>query len=185
MALRLRRALKISVLAVLAAGVLGLQLAFDIGRYLSPERIGEVLAGAGALAGAMISFAIARALGRELVERFLHGHIAFCVRCSNRLLARIVFLSRLVPAVSFDVVSYGAGLTRMSPGRFAVATYLGMLPLTLLYNAFGAFLTVGTWVTVTVGLAFIALFFVLPRLIEGHDFLHLRRYFDHREDTDG
>jgi uncharacterized membrane protein YdjX (TVP38/TMEM64 family) len=51
-----------------------------------------------------------------------------------------VFFSRLFPVVSFDIISYGAGLTKMSLGNFSVATFLGMLPLTFIYNTFGSVL---------------------------------------------
>jgi uncharacterized membrane protein YdjX (TVP38/TMEM64 family) len=81
----------------------------------------------------MISFGVARLLGRELIERFLSGHINFCGECSDKLITKAVFASRLMPAVSFDVVSYGAGLTKISLRKFAVATFVGMLPPTLVY----------------------------------------------------
>jgi uncharacterized membrane protein YdjX (TVP38/TMEM64 family) len=66
---------------------------------------GTLYASVGALVGAMISFLIARALGRDLIARFLGGHINFCTECSDRLLIKIVFLSRLLPMFSTDIVS--------------------------------------------------------------------------------
>jgi uncharacterized membrane protein YdjX (TVP38/TMEM64 family) len=121
---------------------------------------------AGALLGAVASFGIARYLGRGFIARFLSGHVNFCARCSDRLLTKIVFLSRLIPVVSFDVISYGAGLTMMSLRKFALATLLGMVPLTALYNYAGSVLVFGRATTVAVGLAMVALFFVLPWWLE-------------------
>jgi uncharacterized membrane protein YdjX (TVP38/TMEM64 family) len=141
--------------------------------------LGTLYSALGAVAGACAAFLIARGLGRELVERFTRGHIAFCTDCSDRLLTRIVFFSRLIPFVSFDIVSYGAGLTKMSLGRFAAASFLGMLPLTAIYNTFGGVLVVGNWVSIAVGAVFVAGFLLVPRLIERHNFLSLRRYFTH------
>ncbi|UCB49003.1 MAG: VTT domain-containing protein [Deltaproteobacteria bacterium] len=40
-----------------------------------------------------------------------------------------MFFSRLLPVVSFDIISYGAGLTKMSLRNFTLATFLGMLAL--------------------------------------------------------
>lgn len=48
-----------------------------------------------------------------------------------------VFAARLVPGVSFDVISYAAGLTRMRFGGFVVATTLGVMPQTFLYSFLG------------------------------------------------
>jgi uncharacterized membrane protein YdjX (TVP38/TMEM64 family) len=50
----------------------------------------------------------------------------------------IVFASRLVPFISFDAVSYAAGLTFLSFGRFAIATLLGIVPICFALAAMGA-----------------------------------------------
>lgn len=44
------------------------------------------------------------------------------------LLMAIVFVSRLIPDVSFDAVSYAVGLAPLAFGRFAVATLFGVIP---------------------------------------------------------
>lgn len=120
----------------------------------------------GALGGAIISFLLARHLGRQVIERYLKGHINFCSDCSDRLLTKIVFLSRLLPFVSFDVVSYGAGLTKMSLRNFAIATCLGMIPLTFIYNYFGSVLVFENRVTLILGFLLVILFFLMPKWIE-------------------
>jgi len=141
--------------------------------------LGTLYSALGALGGSVISFLIARLLGRDLVKRLLQGHINFCAHCSNKILTKVVFLSRLIPVVSFDVVSYGAGLTAMSLGKFALATFLGMLPLTFIYNYFGSILVIRGWVSALVAGFFVALFFLIPWLIERYNFFKLKRYFSH------
>jgi uncharacterized membrane protein YdjX (TVP38/TMEM64 family) len=160
-------------------------LAFDLlaGRVFGPF-VGTLYAALGALLGAVVSFQIARLLGRELIARFLKGHINFCRDCSDRLLTKIVFLSRLIPFVSFDLVSYGAGLTKMSLWKFAVATFFGMLPLTFLYTSFGSVLLLNRWISLAGGLVMVGLFFLLPRWIERHDIFSLGRHFRHGESKD-
>ena len=91
----------------------------------------------------------------------------------------MVFLTRLIPAVSFDVVSYGAGLTRMSLTRFAAASFLGMLPLTFVYVSFGPLLAVRGPIPWIGGALAVALIFLLPRWIERHDPFGMRRLFQH------
>ncbi len=146
--------------------------------------LGTLYAVAGATLGAMVSFLLARWLGRDLIARFLKGHINFCRQCSDRLLTKVVFLARLVPAVSFDVVSYGAGLTKMSLGRFAVASFLGMLPLTFAYTSFGPLLSVRAPVAWVGGGIAVALLFLLPRWIERLDLFGMRRLFQHGDAED-
>ena len=95
----------------------------------------------------------------------------------------MVFLSRLIPFVSFDLVSYGAGLTAMSPWKFGVATFLGMLPLTFLYTAYGSVILANCIVTWVGGLGMVPLFFLLPRWIERYGLMSIGRYFQHRGDS--
>lgn len=148
------------------------------GSFFGPV-LGTVYASVGALLGAQMAFLLARWLGRGLMERVLSGHINFCTACSDHLLMRLVLVSRLIPVISFDVVSYGAGLTKMSLWRFSIATYLGMLPLTVLYVSFGAIVLESQRYTWVLGLLFVALFFLLPRWIERNNLFALRRHFAH------
>lgn len=46
-------------------------------------------------------------------------------------------MARLVPVVSFDVVSYAAGLTRMRFGAFIAATVVGAAPAAFVYAFLG------------------------------------------------
>ena len=152
-------------LAVVISPIPSLPLDIAAGVFFGPY-LGTLYSVIGAAGGAMASFAIARMLGREFIERFLGGHVNFCAKCSDRVLTKIVFLSRLIPVVSFDVVSYGAGLTRMSAARFALATVLGMIPLTFVYNYFGSVLVVGKKLTIVLGIVMVILFFLIPTWIE-------------------
>lgn len=152
-------------MAIVVSPIPSLPLNIAAGAVFGPMA-GTAYSLLGALAGALASFMIARFLGRELMERFLGGHVNFCTRCSDRLLTRIVFLSRLLPFVSFDVVSYGAGLTRMSPGKFGLATLAGMVPLTFLYNYTGSVLLFGRGLVLASGLVMVLVFFLLPVWLE-------------------
>jgi uncharacterized membrane protein YdjX (TVP38/TMEM64 family) len=166
---------------VVATPLPSLPLNIAAGAYFGPVP-GTLYSVTGACGGALVSFLFARFVGREFVERYLHGHIYVCQRCSDRLLTRVVFIGRLIPAFSFDLISYGAGLTAMSARNFVVANFLGMLPLTFAYNYFGSAITIGTTLSIVLGLVFAVLFFLLPFLIERYDLFSLRRYFEHPGD---
>jgi uncharacterized membrane protein YdjX (TVP38/TMEM64 family) len=164
--------------AVVVSPIPTLPLDIAAGAYFGPW-LGTLYAALGALAGAVASFWIARWLGRDLVERLVGGHISFCTTCSDRLLTRLVFVSRLIPAVSFDVVSYGAGLTKMSVGHFTLATFLGMLPLTFAYVSAGRLFVGHGPFPIVAGVVVVAGLLALPAAIERFNVLGLRDRFRH------
>ncbi|MGH2618357.1 MAG: TVP38/TMEM64 family protein [Thermomicrobiales bacterium] len=95
---------------------------------------GGVLTVAGQTLAAVVCFWIARALGRGPAEALTNR---FGLDAADRWLtrwgARGIVILRLVPGISFDVVSYGAGLTGIGFGPFLVATALGVTPQAFLY----------------------------------------------------
>ena len=119
-----------AVLAPLPAPALAMGAGYSFGVYQ-----GFLLTWIGALLGGVISFWISRLLGRNFVagsermqrlDRYVdeHGTIT-------------IFILRLLPLVSFDVISYAAGLSGISFWRFLLATALGMLPGTLAFVYLG------------------------------------------------
>ncbi len=169
--------------AVILSPIPSLPLTLAAGAFFGPFQ-GGLYSILGGVLGSSLAFLIARFLGRQFLERVLTGHINFCVECSDKLLARVVLVSRLLPFVSFDIVSYGAGLTGMSLRRFVLATAIGMTPLTLAYTYFGSILSIDPVTTVLIGATFVALFFIVPGWIEKYDFLGLRHHFRHTTGED-
>jgi len=95
---------------------------------------------AGATAGALVAFAIARRLGRERVKRRLgrFDRLGLLDSFDGRKGFVAILLLRLVPLFSFDIISYAAGLTNISAKRFASASALGMMPVTAVYTFLGS-----------------------------------------------
>lgn len=148
------------------------------GRVFGPLA-GTLYSVTGATLGSLVSFELARWLGRDLPARRLRGHIQLCSRCSDRILTKLVFFGRLLPLPTFDLLSYAAGLSAMSAARFAVASFLGMLPLTFLYNAAGHLVLRAHWIAWAGGAAMTALFFLVPYWIERYDLFSLGRLLRH------
>lgn len=106
---------------------------------------GAILSWTSAMAGAAVCFWIGRVLGRdavikltskaglEQVDRFFDKHGAMSI-----------LIARLLPFISFDIVSYAAGLTSMSFWSFFIATGIGQLPATIVYSYVGGMLTGGS-----------------------------------------
>jgi uncharacterized membrane protein YdjX (TVP38/TMEM64 family) len=95
---------------------------------------GGLLTMAGQTLAAALCFGISRALGRGPVEA-LAGRFGLEAADTwfSRWGARGVLLLRLVPGISFDVISYGAGLTSIKFGPFLLATAVGVAPQAFLY----------------------------------------------------
>jgi uncharacterized membrane protein YdjX (TVP38/TMEM64 family) len=97
----------------------------------------------GAEAGALAAFGIARMLGHAMLYRWFGERLSAGLIGSQNVLTGIVFVSRLLPFVSFDLVSYAAGLTLLSVWRFALATLAGVIPAGFLLAHFGQEMTNG------------------------------------------
>lgn len=126
---------------------------------------GAILSWSSAMAGAAVCFFIARILGRDIViklngkkgvkqiEDFFEKHGKMSI-----------LVARLLPFVSFDIVSYVAGLTPMGFWGFFLATGLGQLPATIVYSYVGGMLTGGAKLLVNGLLIMFALFGVVAIL---------------------
>ena len=138
-----------AVVAPLPAPALAMGAGYSFGVYK-----GFLLTWFGALLGGVISFWISRWVGRDLVagsermkrlDRFVDEHGAITI-----------FVLRLLPLVSFDAISYAAGLSGISFWRFFVATALGMLPGTMAFVYLGGASSSAGFALVLIGLSALA-----------------------------
>lgn len=99
---------------------------------------GGLLSLSSAAVAAAISFWLARALGRGPVEALM-GKVGLesADRWFERWGAYAVLVARLIPILSFDVISFAAGLTRIRFLRFFAATVVGAAPATFVYSFLG------------------------------------------------
>lgn len=91
----------------------------------------------GAEAGALIAFGVARLLGYDLIRNWFGDRMDVGLLGSQNILMATVFLTRLMPFVSFDIVSYAAGLTSLTLWRFGLSTLAGIAPASFLLAHFG------------------------------------------------
>ena len=111
---------------------------------------GAVLSWSSAMVGAALCFLIARALGRDVVEKFAgKGALASVEGYFKKYGSKTILVCRLLPFVSFDAVSYFAGLTPIKFWPFFLATGIGQLPATLVYSYVGGMLSGGARLLVT------------------------------------
>ncbi len=126
---------------------------------------------AGAEAGAVIAFGLARWLGRDVIARWFGERIDKGFLGSQNALTWLVFLSRLMPFVSFDMISYAAGLSRLAFWRFALATLAGIIPASFVLAHLGGAVTAANWTgatTMVLGLGLVTGLPVLFLALRGH-----------------
>lgn len=91
----------------------------------------------GAVCGGTLSFFISRVFGRGLVEKLIKGKGEWFEAGIEKRGFLFILMLRLIPLVPFDVISYGAGLSKIRYKDFVLATSIGIIP--------------GVWVYVNLG----------------------------------
>lgn len=105
---------------------------------------GALLSWSSAMMGAALCFWIARWLGRNAAEKLAGQTVLRGVeQYFEKYGPKTILICRLLPFVSFDAVSYFAGLTPMKFWPFFLATGLGQMPATIVYSYVGGQLNGG------------------------------------------
>lgn len=91
----------------------------------------------GAVCGATLSFFMSRFFGRGLVQRLIKGKAEWFEDGIEKRGFLFIFILRLIPLVPFDVISYGAGLSKIKYKDFILATSIGIIPGVWVYSNLG------------------------------------------------
>jgi len=119
----------------------------------------------GAEIGAICAFLIARVVGAEFARKMVGDSFSLGRFSSQNALTLVVFFSRLVPFMSFDLVSYAAGLTAIKPWRFALATLLGLVPISFALAHMGSEIVDSSGFKLTVITLLTGLLIVIPIIL--------------------
>ena len=97
-----------------------------------------------------------RSLGYEAMRKRFGDRLSLGLLGSQNAMTGLVMGLRLLPFISFDIVSYAAGLTPLKPWRFALATLIGVTPVSFALAHFGGELihfdlTRGTLIALALG----------------------------------
>lgn len=131
---------------------------------------GTAIAASGALIGALIAFMLARFLGRDWVRQRFTDNPVLAQEASQRVLMISILVTRLIPIFSFALISYAAGVTAIRTWRYALATLVGMLPMTVVFAGLGHHFAIHPVLTVVAAAAVLTAMTSLP--------WYLRRYPD-------
>ncbi|MDA0999036.1 MAG: TVP38/TMEM64 family protein [bacterium] len=121
-----------TLVAPLPAFVLAIANAMAFGLFY-----GFLLTASSAMLAAYLAFYITRWLGRPFIEKKMKGSAVKVDSCIESYGAWGILVLRLFPIVSFDFVSFAAGLTGMRARSFGLATFFGMLPATIAFTLLG------------------------------------------------
>lgn len=90
--------------------------------------------------GATCAFLIGRHLARDAIGRRISGNARFTAmdRAVSREGWKIVGLTRLSPVFPFTLLNYAFGLTNISLRDYVLASWIGMLPGTVMYVYLGS-----------------------------------------------
>jgi uncharacterized membrane protein YdjX (TVP38/TMEM64 family) len=138
---------------------------------------GALYAIIGAEIGAIGCFLLARALGRDALSKLLKVDAVFCQMCTDHQLMGLMFLARFIPVFSFDIVSYGAGLTNISLKAFALATLVGMAPPTFALTYLGSSIVSAQWPLIIAGIMMVGFFLTMPKLLTTYRTSRFARLF--------
>jgi uncharacterized membrane protein YdjX (TVP38/TMEM64 family) len=128
--------------------------------------LGTIYVVLGATIGALSAFIIARTFGYDYVNSKLQSRMSVKIIGSQNTLMMIVFVSRLAPFISFDVISYAAGLTKLTFGRFIIATLMGIIPISFVLAHLGSEVKNSEMESIVTAVLLLGLLILIPLLIK-------------------
>ncbi|KAL7251887.1 hypothetical protein ACSBR1_013688 [Camellia fascicularis] len=103
------------------------------GGYLFGLPVGFIADSIGSTAGAAAAFLLGRTIGRSFVASKLNDYPQFqaVAIATQKSGFKIIFLLRLVPIIPFNMLNYALSVTPIPLGKYILASWLGMMPVTL------------------------------------------------------
>lgn len=120
---------------LIPAGILTIGAGFLYGPI-----IGTIIVSVSSTAGAAVAFLLGRTVAHdwaaERVEDFPRVNALY--RAIEKDDFKVVLLARLIPIFPFNILNYAFSLTKVSFKKYIFASWLGMLPATIVYVYVGA-----------------------------------------------
>ncbi len=161
------------VLSVVISPIPGAPLAV-VGGIVWGMPLAGIYSVIGGFLGSLLAYFIGRTLGHSAIQVFTGKSIYVVNQRGDRYLGWIIFFSRLFPVLPFDLMSYAAGITRLSVKIYAAATLLGMIPPTFLLSYAGQSLTATVPQMVAISIVLLVLLVGLPWIAHRNNWLSVR-----------
>lgn len=129
----------------------------------------------GAVSGAMLSYAVAKGLGKKIIQKEWDGKAAKIQLQMEQNGFLYVLIFRLIPVINFDLISYLAAFAKVRFVSFASATLIGIIPGTFAYNFLGSSAGSGSPRMILLAASVFILLTIIPVYIR-------KRWIDKRQD---
>ncbi len=119
----------------------------------------------GATLGAMLSFYVAKMLGKSFVRKTWTGNIKKIQSQMEQNGFFYVLLFRFIPVINFDLISYVAAFAKVRFSSFALATLIGIIPGTFAYNFLGSSFVSGNPKIIVLAVVVFVILTVVPIIL--------------------
>ncbi len=133
-----------------------------LGGAVFGKLLGTVLTLLGLTAGSVLTFYLARGIGKDWVRRKLGHRYDKYDGYISRDFPYSIFLMRILPILPYDAVSCAAGLSGLSLVKFVTETFAGSIPGVFLYVYFGDSIRSMSYKRIGVSLMMISLLTIVP-----------------------
>ncbi|MGV9171351.1 MAG: TVP38/TMEM64 family protein [Promethearchaeia archaeon] len=104
---------------------------------------GGILGVIGSMFAATLCYYIAKKGGRPLAEKFVgRSTIAMTDRLIEKYGMGAILITRLIPFISFDAISYTAGIVDLDIKKYSIATFIGSIPRVFFYTWLGSMMNI-------------------------------------------
>lgn len=128
--------------------------------------LGTIYSIIGATIGAGIAFFIAKILGKPYIESVIDTKLIKLKQLSSHIEKKgfkSTLILRIIPIIPFTSINYALGLTKIRFDQYIIATFIGLIPSTILYAYFGESIILFNIKNMFISLALlITLIFIYP-----------------------
>jgi uncharacterized membrane protein YdjX (TVP38/TMEM64 family) len=102
---------------------------------------GGIMGIIGSMAASLLCFYISRRGGRPLAQKFVgESGLAMADKLIKKYGVKAIIISRFIPFISFDVISYASGLVDIDIKKYSIGTLIGSIFRAFFYSIWGALL---------------------------------------------
>jgi len=100
--------------------------------------LGGILGVIGSMAAALLCFYVSRRGGRPLAKKFVgENAIDMADDLIQKYGIKVIILSRFIPFISFDVISYASGLVDIDVKKYSIGTLIGSIFRAFFFSVWG------------------------------------------------
>ncbi|WP_107670094.1 TVP38/TMEM64 family protein [Cyanothece sp. BG0011] len=165
--------ISILIISVVISHIPGLPLVMAAGMVWNPL-LGTFYSVIGGFLGGLLAYFLGRSLGRNALKKLTGKVFYFSKNKGEIYLGFLIFITRLIPLFSFDLISYASGIAGISLPIYSFSTLAGMIPPTFLLTYMGSSLALNPHQKLEIILFLLISSFVLIWLINRYNFLGLK-----------